>query len=102
MSLARSRSMARPLASAPTLAPDAPVGNKDNATVCALSRRLGRAAGRHIVESALASTGDGLLTALQMAYLLHESGRTLSEMLAPFRRYPQILRKGSGDPAPFE
>jgi phosphoglucosamine mutase len=52
---------------------------------------LGGEQSGHIVQSRLASTGDGLLTALQMAWLLHESGRTLSEMLAPFRRYPQIL-----------
>lgn len=52
---------------------------------------LGGEQSGHIVQSHLASTGDGLLTALQMAWLVHESDRPLSEMLAPFRRYPQIL-----------
>ncbi len=52
---------------------------------------LGGEQSGHIVQSHLASTGDGLLTALQMAWLVHESDRPLSEMLSPFRRYPQIL-----------
>lgn len=52
---------------------------------------LGGEQSGHIVQSHLASTGDGLLTALQMAWLVHESDRPLSGMLAPFRRYPQIL-----------
>jgi phosphoglucosamine mutase len=52
---------------------------------------LGGEQSGHIVQSQLASTGDGLLTALQMAWLVHESDRPFSEMLAPFRRYPQIL-----------
>jgi phosphoglucosamine mutase len=53
--------------------------------------RLGGEQSGHIVEMDLASTGDGLLTAVQTAFILHESGRPLSELLAPFRRYPQIL-----------
>jgi phosphoglucosamine mutase len=52
---------------------------------------LGGEQSGHIVQMDLASTGDGLLTAVQMAYLIHESGRPFSELLAPFRRYPQIL-----------
>jgi phosphoglucosamine mutase len=52
---------------------------------------LGGEQSGHIVQMELASTGDGLLTAVQMATLLHESGRPLSDLLAPFRRYPQIL-----------
>ena len=52
---------------------------------------LGGEQSGHIVQSELASTGDGLLTAVQMAALRHQAGRPLSEMLAPFRRYPQIL-----------
>jgi phosphoglucosamine mutase len=53
--------------------------------------RLGGEQSGHIVQMELASTGDGLLTAIQIAALAHESGRPLSELLAPFRRYPQIL-----------
>jgi phosphoglucosamine mutase len=52
---------------------------------------LGGEQSGHIVQSHLASTGDGLLTALQMAFLRHQDGRPLTAMLAPFRRYPQIL-----------
>jgi phosphoglucosamine mutase len=53
--------------------------------------RLGGEQSGHIVQSDLASTGDGLLTAIQIAYLRHQDGRPLSHMLAPFRRYPQVL-----------
>jgi phosphoglucosamine mutase len=52
---------------------------------------LGGEQSGHIVQSHLASTGDGLLTAIQMAFVRHQDGRPLSEMLAPFRRYPQVL-----------
>lgn len=52
---------------------------------------LGGEQSGHIVSSELSSTGDGLLTAIQMAFLRHQDGRPLSEMLSPFRRYPQIL-----------
>jgi phosphoglucosamine mutase len=53
--------------------------------------RLGGEQSGHIVQSDLASTGDGLLTAIQIAFLRHQDGRPLSAMLAPFRRYPQVL-----------
>ncbi|HEX9943322.1 MAG TPA: phosphoglucosamine mutase [Thermoanaerobaculia bacterium] len=52
---------------------------------------LGGEQSGHVVESDLSSTGDGLLTAVQMAWLRHQEGRPLSAMLTPFRRYPQIL-----------
>ncbi|HYG64682.1 MAG TPA: phosphoglucosamine mutase, partial [Thermoanaerobaculia bacterium] len=52
---------------------------------------LGGEQSGHIVQSELASTGDGLLTALQIAYIVHRSGRPLAELLGGFRRYPQIL-----------
>jgi len=52
---------------------------------------LGGEQSGHIVQSHLASTGDGLLTAIQIAFVRHQDGRPLSEMLAPFRRYPQVL-----------
>ncbi len=57
---------------------------------------LGGEQSGHIVHLALSSTGDGLLTAVQMARIVREegrqAGRPLSELLAGFRRYPQILR----------
>jgi len=52
---------------------------------------LGGEQSGHIVERELSSTGDGLLTALQMAWLRRQSEQPLSAMLAPFRRYPQVL-----------
>lgn len=45
----------------------------------------------HIVRLDLAATGDGLLTAVQTAAMVRDAGRPLSELLAGFRRYPQIL-----------
>jgi len=52
---------------------------------------LGGEQSGHIVRLDLAATGDGLLTAVQTAALLHRAGRPLSELLAGFRRYPQTL-----------
>jgi len=52
---------------------------------------LGGEQSGHIVESRLTSTGDGLLTAVQMASLVRQSGQPLSRLLAGFRRYPQVL-----------
>jgi phosphoglucosamine mutase len=53
---------------------------------------LGGEQSGHIVHLGLSSTGDGLLTAVQMAAIVKQAGRPLSELLAGFRRYPQILR----------
>ena len=57
---------------------------------------LGGEQSGHIVHLGLSNTGDGLLTALQIARIVQESrqtaGRPLSELLAGFRRYPQILQ----------
>jgi phosphoglucosamine mutase len=52
---------------------------------------LGGEQSGHIVRLDLAATGDGLLTAVQMAALAHRAGRPLSQLLAGFRRYPQTL-----------
>jgi phosphoglucosamine mutase len=52
---------------------------------------LGGEQSGHIVQSELSSTGDGLLTAVQMAWLRRQADQPLSAMLAPFRRYPQVL-----------
>jgi phosphoglucosamine mutase len=57
---------------------------------------LGGEQSGHIVHLELSSTGDGLLTAVQVAAIVqmegHQTGRPLSELLAGFRRYPQILK----------
>jgi len=52
---------------------------------------LGGEQSGHIVESRLTSTGDGLLTAVQMAWFVKQAGQPLSHLLAGFRRYPQVL-----------
>lgn len=53
---------------------------------------LGGEQSGHIVHLGLSNTGDGLLTALQIARIVHDAKRPLSELLAGFRRYPQILQ----------
>jgi phosphoglucosamine mutase len=56
---------------------------------------LGGEQSGHIVHLELSSTGDGLLTAVQIAAVVKnglKEGRPLSELLAGFRRYPQILK----------
>ena len=52
---------------------------------------LGGEQSGHLIHLDLGTTGDGLATALQIAALVHGSGRAMSELLAPFRRYPQVL-----------
>lgn len=67
----------------------------DRYVVEALQREkllLGGEQSGHIVHLELSSTGDGLLTALQMAALVRRADHPLSELLAGFRRYPQILK----------
>ena len=53
---------------------------------------LGGEQSGHIVCSRLSTTGDGLLTALQLAAAIARDGRPVSEQLAGFRRFPQVLR----------
>lgn len=53
---------------------------------------LGGEQSGHIVSLSLSTTGDGLLTALQIAGLKQRDGRPLSAMLAGFERFPQLLR----------
>ena len=53
--------------------------------------RLGGEQSGHIVHLDLSTTGDGLITALQLAALTRQSSSTVSEALAGYRRYPQVL-----------
>jgi phosphoglucosamine mutase len=67
----------------------------DRAVVETMARAgivLGGEQSGHIVQGELTSTGDGLLTALQMARLARPAGPPLSQRLAGFRRYPQVLK----------
>ena len=52
---------------------------------------LGGEQSGHLVHLGLATTGDGLLTAVQVAAIVRRAGRPLSALLAPFRRFPQLL-----------
>jgi phosphoglucosamine mutase len=54
---------------------------------------LGGEQSGHVIFSDLASTGDGLLTGLQVLDLLHRSGRPLSALAAEaMTQLPQVLR----------
>jgi phosphoglucosamine mutase len=53
---------------------------------------LGGESSGHIVHLGLSTTGDGLLTALGVARIAVRAGRPLSEQLAGFERFPQVLR----------
>ena len=54
--------------------------------------RLGGEQSGHLVDLELGTTGDGLLTAAAVASIVAASGRTLADLAAGFRRFPQILR----------
>lgn len=59
-------------------------------------RELGAALGGeqsgHVVFLDHATTGDGLVTAVQVTNVMLETGRRLSELAAPIERYPQVLK----------
>lgn len=66
----------------------------DREVVEALEREqlvLGGEQSGHIVNRRLQTTGDGLLTALQLAAIVARAGRPLSELLAGLARFPQVL-----------
>jgi phosphoglucosamine mutase len=54
--------------------------------------RLGGEQSGHLVHRGLSSTGDGMLTALQLCLAVARAGKPLSELVAGFERYPQLLR----------
>lgn len=60
-------------------------------TLRARGARLGGEQSGHLVDLALSTTGDGLLTAIVMARIAAVAGRPVSELLEGFRRYPQRL-----------
>lgn len=45
----------------------------------------------HIVCLDRATTGDGIIAALQVLQALHVSGKTLADARAPVQKYPQVL-----------
>lgn len=46
----------------------------------------------HIIFSDYARTGDGLLSALQVLRVMHETGAKLSQLAGTMRKTPQVLR----------
>jgi len=70
----------------------APVGDK---YVLEEMRRSGASLGGeqsgHILFPARATTGDGLLTALVVLDIVHRSGKTLGELIADLKNYPQVI-----------
>ena len=53
---------------------------------------LGGEPSGHLVHLGLATTGDGLLTALEVASIVRRSGEPASRLFAGFERFPQLLR----------
>ena len=56
----------------------------------------------HIILSDHATTGDGLLAALQVLAVLVRDGRPASELLARFTPWPQLLKNVKADPRVLE
>ena len=52
---------------------------------------LGGEQSGHIVHLGLSTSGDGLLTGLQVARIMASSGRSLADLLLDFHRLPQLL-----------
>jgi phosphoglucosamine mutase len=53
--------------------------------------RIGGEQSGHVIFLDHATTGDGLVTALQLVNVVLESGRSIEELASPFHRYPQVL-----------
>lgn len=53
---------------------------------------LGGEQSGHVVFLDHATTGDGLVTAVQVVNVMMETGKRLSELAAPIERYPQVLK----------
>ncbi len=67
--------------------------------------KLGGEQSGHMILSDFATTGDGLIAALQVLAVLVEEGRPASEILRVFKPYPQLLRNvryQGGDPLQTE
>lgn len=57
-----------------------------------LKASLGGEQSGHIILPELSLAGDGIITALCLLRALRESGKTLAEMTAGFKQYPQTLK----------
>lgn len=56
-----------------------------------LGWQLGGESSGHIINLDLGTTGDGIMTALQMIAAINNSDKPLSELVSDFQRTPQIL-----------
>ena len=54
--------------------------------------RLGGEQSGHIIFKKYATTGDGILTAIKMMEVMLEKKQPLSELVKPFKIYPQVLK----------
>jgi phosphoglucosamine mutase len=52
---------------------------------------LGGEQSGHIIFSGRSTTGDGLLTALLLLDIVHRSGKTLAELVADLKVFPQVI-----------
>jgi phosphoglucosamine mutase len=52
---------------------------------------LGGEQSGHIIFSGRSTTGDGLLTALLLLDIIHRSGKTLADLVADLRVFPQVI-----------
>ena len=57
----------------------------------AMGATLGGEQSGHIIFLEHNTTGDGLITALQLLSVMHSTGRSLSDLRTVMTRYPQVL-----------
>jgi phosphoglucosamine mutase len=70
----------------------APVGDKYVLEqMLATGAALGGEQSGHIIFSGRSTTGDGLLTALLLLDIVHRSGKTLAELSADLKTFPQVI-----------
>jgi phosphoglucosamine mutase len=70
----------------------APVGDKYVLEqMLATGAALGGEQSGHIIFSGRSTTGDGLLTALLLLDIVHRSGRTLADLTADLKTFPQVI-----------
>jgi len=70
----------------------APVGDKYVLEeMLATGAALGGEQSGHIIFSGRSTTGDGLLTALLLLDIVHRSGKTLAQLTADLKTFPQVI-----------
>jgi hypothetical protein len=70
----------------------APVGDKYVLEqMLAAGAALGGEQSGHIIFSGRSTTGDGLLTALLLLDIIHRAGKTLAQLTADLKTFPQII-----------